>query len=61
MKVTAGTKDEVDGGRVLDPIKCVDPSGIPTEIFCGAPVNQRPFQPTSPMTGFKTGSEGSDM
>jgi 2,3-dihydroxybiphenyl 1,2-dioxygenase len=58
VKVAAGTKDEVDARRVLDLIKCVDPSGIPTEIFCGAPVNQRPFQPTRSITGFKTGVGG---
>src|SRR5262249_32554549 len=58
VKVTAGTRDEADGRRVIDLIKCVDPNGIPTEIFCGRPVNPQPFQSTLAMTGFKTGDMG---
>ena len=58
VNVTAGTRDEADGRRVIDLIKCVDPNGIPTEVFCGRPVNPRPFQSTRAMTGFKTGDMG---
>jgi 2,3-dihydroxybiphenyl 1,2-dioxygenase len=58
VKVTAGTRDEADDRRVIDLIKCIDPSGIPTEVFCGHPVNQQPFHPTRPMSGFKTGDMG---
>lgn len=58
VKVTAGTRDEADGRRVIDLIKCVDPNGIATEIFCGRPVNPQPFHPSRPMTGFKTGEMG---
>jgi extradiol dioxygenase len=58
VKVTAGTHDEADGRRVIDLIKCVDPNGIPTEVFCGRPVNPQPFQSTRAMTGFKTGDMG---
>ena len=46
VKVTAGTRDEADGRRVIDLIKCADPNGIPTEVFCGRPVSPRLFQST---------------
>ncbi len=58
VKVTAGTPDEADDRRVMDLIKCVDPNGIPTEVFCGHLVNQRPFHPARPMSGFRTGEMG---
>jgi 2,3-dihydroxybiphenyl 1,2-dioxygenase len=58
VKVTAGTPDEADARRVIDLIKCVDPSGTPTEVFCGHLVNQQPFHPARPMSGFKTGDMG---
>jgi len=58
MKVTAGTRDEVDDRRAIDLIKCVDPNGISTEVFWGHPVNQQPFHPARPMSGFKTGDMG---
>jgi len=58
VKVTAGTPDDADDRRVVDLIKCIDPSGIPTEVFCGHPVNPQPFHPTRSMSGFKTGDMG---
>ena len=58
VKVTAGTSDEADDRRVIDLIKCIDPNGIRTEVYCGHPVNQEPFHPARPMSGFKTGDMG---
>ncbi len=58
MKVTAGTRDEAENRRVIDLVKCVDPNGISTEVFWGHPVNQQPFHPARPMSGFKTGEMG---
>jgi 2,3-dihydroxybiphenyl 1,2-dioxygenase len=58
VRVTPGTRNEADDRRVIDLIKCVDPNGIPTEVFCGRPVNQQPFHPARPMSGFKTGDMG---
>ncbi len=58
VRVVAGTRDEADDRRVIDLIKCIDPNGIPTEVFCGRPVNPQPFLPTRPMSGFKTGGMG---
>ncbi len=58
VKVTAGTRDEAEHQRVVDLVKCADPNGIPTEVFCGRPVNPQPFHPSRPMTGFKTGEMG---
>ncbi len=58
VSVKAGTRDEADQRRVVGLIKCVDPSGIATEVFYGRPVNPAPYQPTRPTTGFKTEGEG---
>jgi len=58
VKVTPGTRDEADNRRVVALIKCIDPDGIPTEVFCGRPINQQPFHPARPMSGFKTGDMG---
>jgi 2,3-dihydroxybiphenyl 1,2-dioxygenase len=57
-KVTPGTRNECDARRVIDLVKCVDPDGIPTEVFCGRPINPQPFLPARPMSGFKTGDMG---
>ncbi len=58
VRVDAGTKDEADARRVLDLVKCIDPNGVATEVFCGRPVTPQPFHPTRPMSGFKTGGMG---
>jgi len=58
VRVVAGTRDEADARRVVDLVKCVDPNGIPVEVFCGRPVNPVPFHPTRAMSGFKTGGMG---
>jgi extradiol dioxygenase len=58
VQVTPGTRAEADDRRVIDLIKCVDPDGIPTEVFCGRPINPQPFHPARPMSGFKTGDLG---
>jgi 2,3-dihydroxybiphenyl 1,2-dioxygenase len=58
VKVTPSTRDEADERRVIDLFKCVDPDGIPTEIFWGRPINPQPFHPARPMSGFKTGDMG---
>ena len=36
----------------------MDPSGIPTEIFDGHPVNPQPDHPSRGGTGFKTSGQG---
>ena len=58
VDVKAGTRDDAAQRRVVDLIKCVDPSGIPTEIFYGHPVDPRPYQPSRAGSGFKTAGEG---
>jgi biphenyl-2,3-diol 1,2-dioxygenase len=58
VKVTPGTPDEADDRGVIGLIKCVDPDGIPTEVFSGRPINQQPFHPARPMSCFKTGEMG---
>jgi 2,3-dihydroxybiphenyl 1,2-dioxygenase len=58
VRVTAGSRDEADHRRVVDLVKCVDPNGISTEVFCGRPINPQPFLPARPMSGFKTGEMG---
>lgn len=58
VDVKPGTRDDAARRRVVDFVKCVDPSGIPTEIFYGHPVNPRPYQPSRTGSGFKTAGEG---
>lgn len=58
VKVTPGTRDEADRRHVVDLFKCVDPNGIPIEVYCGRPINPMPFHPARPMSGFKTGDMG---
>ena len=58
VKVISGTRDEADDRRVIDLFRCVDPSGVRTEIFCGCPIDPKPFHPGRAMTGFKTGEMG---
>jgi 2,3-dihydroxybiphenyl 1,2-dioxygenase len=58
VQVKQGTRDEAAQRRVVDLIKCEDPSGIQTEIFYGHPVNPRPYQPSRAGSGFKTAGQG---
>jgi hypothetical protein len=58
IEVNAGTRDDAAQRRVVDLVTCVDPSGIPTEIFYGHPVNPQPYQPSRAGSGFKTASQG---
>jgi extradiol dioxygenase len=57
-EVTPGTQEEAERRGVLDVLRCFDPDGTRVEIFCGRPINQQPFHPTRPMSGFKTGKMG---
>jgi catechol 2,3-dioxygenase-like lactoylglutathione lyase family enzyme len=46
-------------GHQLDVrLEAVDSNGIPTEVFCGRPINPQPFHAARPMSGFKTGDMG---
>jgi len=58
VEVKAGTRDEAAQRRVVDLVKCVDPSGIATEVFYGHPVNPHPYQPSRVGSGFKTADQG---
>jgi 2,3-dihydroxybiphenyl 1,2-dioxygenase len=58
VDVKAGTRDDAAQRRVVDFIKCVDPNGIPTEIFYGHPVTPLPYHPSRSGSGFKTEGEG---
>jgi extradiol dioxygenase len=58
VQVKVGTRDEAAQRRVVDLVKCVDPSGIQTEIFYGHPVNPQSFQASRAGSGFKTVGEG---
>jgi 2,3-dihydroxybiphenyl 1,2-dioxygenase len=58
VEVSVGTRDDAAQRRVVDLVKCVDPSGIPTEIFYGHPVNPQPYQPSRVGSGFKTAGQG---
>src|SRR5262249_44994733 len=56
--VTSGTRDEADQRRVVELIQFKAPAGIPTEVYYGPPLNQRPFHASRAITGFKTGNMG---
>ncbi len=58
VSVTPGPQEEADRRRVGALIKCVDPDGIPLEIYWGRPINPQRFHPARPMSGFKTGNMG---
>jgi 2,3-dihydroxybiphenyl 1,2-dioxygenase len=58
VKVEAGSRDEADRRGVIGLIKCIDPTGLPTEIFFGRPINSVPFHASRPISGFKTDGEG---
>jgi extradiol dioxygenase len=58
FKVTPGSREDADERRVLDLLRLEDPSGIPTEIYYGPLIEQRAFQPTRPVSGFRTGDLG---
>jgi 2,3-dihydroxybiphenyl 1,2-dioxygenase len=56
--VTPGSAGDAEARMVVELVKCVDPDGIPTELFWGRPINPQPFHPARPMSGFKTGGMG---
>jgi biphenyl-2,3-diol 1,2-dioxygenase len=58
VRVPAATRDECDNRRVVEMFKCTDPSGIPTEVFYGQPINQKSFKPSRAINGFKAGDLG---
>ncbi len=58
VEVTAGTPEEAEQRGVVDLFRCVAPDGVPTEVFYGRPVDQMPFHPARPMSGFKTADMG---
>ena len=58
VRVRSGTRDEADQRRVVELIGFEDPAGIQTEVYYGQPINQRLFQPSRAISGFKTGNMG---
>jgi 2,3-dihydroxybiphenyl 1,2-dioxygenase len=58
VRVRSGTRDEADQRRVVELIGFEDPAGIRTEVYYGQPINQRSFQPSRAISGFKTGNMG---
>lgn len=58
VAVTGGTPEEAHQRRVLELIKCVDPSGVPTEVCYGPLISLPSFIPSRPIGGFRTGELG---
>ena len=58
ISVTPGTAAEAKARRVLEFVKFTDPSGFQSELYCGPLIEERPFQPSRPMSGFVTGING---
>lgn len=58
VEVALGTEAECGVRRVKRLIKFRDPNGFPTEVYCGPERGTRPFVPSRPNAGFKTGVLG---
>lgn len=58
VAVTRGTPEEAQQRRVLEVIKLVDPSGVPTEVCYGPLISVPSFAPSRPISGFRTGELG---
>ncbi len=55
IEVELGTKEEIESRHVTGLIKFKDPSGLSTEIAYGPALSSKPFYPSRPTSGFKTG------
>ena len=44
--------------RVRELVKFKDPNGFQGELYCGPLIEERPFHPNRPMSGFVTGIHG---
>jgi len=58
VAVSRVSSEEKERRKVYDLIRFEDPNGVTLEVFYGPLVLARPFQPTRPITGFKTGPLG---
>ena len=59
VRTEPGTKEEREFRKVVDLIKFEDPSGFHMEAFYGPLIQKSaPFQPSRPISGFKTGDLG---
>ncbi len=58
VPVEQGSDDEAADRAVLGLARFTDLNGIASEVFYGPRVDQRPFQPGRPMSGFVTGEQG---
>lgn len=59
ITVTPGTPAEAEARQVAGLVKCMDPSGIASEIFYGPLVTyEKPFQSPRPLSGFQAGELG---
>jgi len=56
--VTEGTKDELDDRKVKSMFRFNDMDGFPVEIYYGPSIDQIPFRPSRPMSGFNCGALG---
>jgi len=53
-----GTPGEIANRRVIDMVRC-EVSNVPMEVFYGPQIIfERPFRPSTPITGFRTGDLG---
>ena len=58
VEYAQGTPEEVANRRVVDMVRC-EVSSVPMEVFYGPQVLfERPFKPSTPITGFRTGDLG---
>lgn len=58
VAVTAGSVDECAQRKVKGFVRFRDPNGFPVEVYHGPLREMRPFVPSRPVSGFKTGALG---
>lgn len=58
IAVSNGTAAEIEDRKVVAMIRFRDPDGFPTEVYCGPLMDDMPFRPARPMSGFSCGALG---
>lgn len=58
VAVRRGTRAECDERGVMEFIAFAGPDAVPLEVFFGAVLDNTPFVPSRPMSGFATGANG---
>jgi 2,3-dihydroxybiphenyl 1,2-dioxygenase len=58
ISIRQGSEEEKEKRKVRDLVHLQDPNGIEIELFYGPLLSERPFHPSRPISGFRTGPLG---